>query len=793
MPWRKTMSDDELEIEKQALALLEQILGIAPEGRDAWLADNLPDDPAVEARLRKLLRSAGVADGLIETGGLGAMSDWESPPERVGAYAIEEQIGEGGMGAVFRGRRDAGDFDHEVAIKLIRPGALTDALIERFERERQTLAGLSHPNIARLYDGGTTDDGNPYIIMEYIEGMPIVKWADAQRLDLDARMALFETVCAAVRFAHQNLIVHRDLTPSNVLVTPEGEPKLIDFGIAKPPALEEDQGGNTKGSLTGLSLTPGFAAPERISGAPTTTLTDIYSLGKLLKLLVVRWAEDGDIAAIIAKATADDPDERYLSTDALLDDVQRFRSGRAVAARGGGRGYVLRKFVGRQKFAVAAVAAIVLLLVGGLTASLIGFGQARTAQAEAEARFGEVREMANTLLFDIYDSAESVPGTTATRRMLAETGQRYLDALAADPNAPLDVRLEAGRGYARLADVMGGVGGGNLGLRDQALANYERADEILTALFEANGANEEVALALADLRYERAVTMAHITDEYERGIAFARSIGPILDRECENRNQCVLLRAQAFVVEGENLHWMERPDDAIARYDRALAAIEDLHPDFRRTEEAVRAEARAYFLKSRAFYAQEDFEETVRQAEIAARLLIDAEERGLSSPGLERDLAGVEFVRGGTLNDLERTAEALPALNRAYAIMGRLVAADPEDMGSLRLLAVAGGMRALTLASAGDYELAIAGGLAALEIRRRLSSQHPDQVGFFRDVAIQYRDMGDIYDRAGRRRDACRYWRSAIEQFDALDRRWELSDFDRNFAYAQASESLNGC
>lgn len=787
------MSDDEIEIEKQALAVLEQVLAVPQSQREAWLKDNAPDDPQVEARLRKLLESAGVADGLIETGGMGSMADWDNPPERIGAYAIEEQIGEGGMGAVFRGRRDAGDFEHEVAIKLIRPGALTEALIERFERERQTLAGLSHPHIARLYDGGTTEEGDPYIIMEYIEGMPIVKWADDNGLDLDARMALFENVCEAVRFAHQNLIVHRDLTPSNVLVTPEGEPKLIDFGIAKPPELEEDHAGNTKGSLSGLSLTPGFAAPERIAGAPTTTLTDIYSLGKLLKLLVVRWADDPDLAAIIAKATADDPDARYLSTDALLDDVQRFRSDRPVTARNGGRAYLLGKFVSRQKFAVGAVAAIVLLLVGGLTASLIGFGQARVAQAEAEARFGEVREMANTLLFDIYDSAESVPGTTATRRMLAETGQRYLDALAADPDAPVDVRLEAGRGYARLADVMGGAGGGNLGLRDQALANYERADDILTALYEEHAANEEVALALANLRSQRAMTMAHITDDYERGIEFARSIGSILDRECDDSDRCTLVRAQAFIVEGENLHWQERPDDALVRYDRALAEIEGLSSDFRGTEEAVRAEARAYFLKSRAFYAQEDFDETVRQAGIAARLLIDLQDRGISSPAVERDLAGVEFVRGGTLNDLGRAREALPALNRAYSIMRRLVEADNEDMGSLRLLAVAGGQRALTLASAGDYGQAIEGGQAALEIRQRLSRENSDQVGFFRDVAIQLKDLGDIYDRAGRRAESCRYWRRSIEQFDALDRRWELSDFDRNYAYAQAQEALETC
>ncbi|MGP1282134.1 MAG: protein kinase domain-containing protein [Parasphingopyxis sp.] len=793
MRWGTTMPNDELEIEKRALALLERILALPEDEREDWLNANRPDDPAVETRLRKLLKSENVAGGLIETGGMGAMSDWESPPERVGAYAIEEQIGEGGMGAIFRGRRDAGDFDHEVAIKLIRPGALTDALIERFERERQTLAGLSHPHIARLYDGGTTNDGNPYIIMEYIEGMPIVKWADAQRLDLDARMALFETVCEAVRFAHQNLIVHRDLTPSNVLVTPEGEPKLIDFGIAKPPEFKEAEAGNTKGSLTGLSLTPGFAAPERISGAPTTTLTDIYSLGKLLKLLAVRWADDGDIAAIIAKATADDPDERYLSTDALLDDVKRFRSVRPLAARGGGRRYLLGKFYQRNRAPVIAGALTVIVLIGALLGTLYAYNQAERERARAERSFAATREIATTMLFDVYDAVDAVPGSTVARELLASTAQRYLDALSREPGASVDVRLEVGRGYIRLADVMGGIGGGTLGQREEAMENYRRADELLTALLAEHPDNEAVALALAEARTARSDTTVMFTDEVDQGREFAVHARSVLDRECEDADACALQRARTYVAEAHNLYWAEELDEAIAATGSAIAELDSLSPRIREGEAAVRARAGAYRVKGDALYHLDDVEGSVRELGVASRLLREGIARGLDSADMQRDLAVVEWTRGGSLDEAGRQDEAIEALNRSYRISQRLVEADPDDRGGFRFLAVIGGQRALTLSSAGRFQEAIAGANASLAVRRQLSDEQPDEQGFFRDVAIQLNGLGDIYQRAGQRAQACRYYRETVMQFDALAERWGMTDFDRNDTYARAREALRSC
>ena len=778
-------------VEREAMALLERMLEHPEGARRSWLGSQTNADPRVARRAGQLLDTLERAGGRLATGAAQDDAAMMTPPRRVGAYKILELLGQGGMGAVFRARRDAGDFEHEVAIKLIRPGVLSDGLIERFEHERQILAKLVHPNIARLYDGGTTEDGGPFIVMEYIEGTPITDWVEAKALVLDERLTLFRLACGGVSHAHQNLIIHRDLTPNNVLVTISGEPKIIDFGIARPQQPGESGDGDEQGAA-GLSLTPGFAAPERYTGAPATTLTDVYSLGKLLAELTAD-AQDADLRAIVEKATALKPDDRYPTANALSQDVERFRDGRPVEARPATRGYLIARFVARNRGAVLASLAAIVVLIAALVGMAIGFQRAQAAQAEAESRFQQVRAIANTLLFETYDAVDAVPGSTRARRLLASTAQHYLDALAGVPDAPFDLRLEAGRGYMRLADVMGGVGGGNLGLRDQALANYERADQLLTGLHEERPDNRDVALALADLRYARSNTMVHLEENMERGLAFARSIAPILDRACRAGDACTLRRAQAHVAEGQNLYWLERFDAAIAALDRGISALGGMASDARRAERAVRLEALAHRFKGDTVYYQEDVPGSVRQYDIAARLLREALDRGLDNPDIRRDLAIVEWTRGGSLDEMGRERDGVAALDRAYAIMETLVESDPDDAGSLRLLAVIGGQRGLTLSSAGRYREAILAAEASLAIRSRLSDMQPDQSGFFRDVAIQLNGLGDIHQRAGNRDEACRYRRAAIARFDRLAARWGMSDFDRNDTYARARQAVQSC
>ena len=253
------MTDRKNDIESKALALLEQALDQPQKARRDFVRKATVGNEALKARVLSLLKLDSQNTIKFLTGhAVFEGEEQDISNTDIGSYRITELIGKGGMGAVYKAERRTGDFNHDVAIKLIRPGALSEPLVDRFARERQTLADFSHPNIARLFDGGTKDDGAPYIIMEYIDGLPIIEWAGQNQLDIKARLGLFKDACTAVGYAHQNLIVHRDITPTNVLVTQDGIVKLIDFGIAKPnrkDALSTE----ASHSLADLSFTSGFA------------------------------------------------------------------------------------------------------------------------------------------------------------------------------------------------------------------------------------------------------------------------------------------------------------------------------------------------------------------------------------------------------------------------------------------------------------------------------------------------------------------------------------------------------
>lgn len=407
---------DDLERERRALALFEALVDIPSPDRDAWISEHIVGDTALEARVRALMAADERAN--MRTAGAWFAADDEDGtlPDRIAAYRITARIGQGGMGSVYRGERDSGDFAHVVAIKVIKPGLLSDALGERFRSERQTLAQLSHPNIAQLFDGGELPDGAPYIVMEYVDGLSLQNWVEQEKPDRAARLRLFSAICSAIGFAHRSLIVHRDITPSNVLVTRDGAVKLIDFGIAKAPDVPDTAMPSGSASVASLSLTPGYAAPERMTSASVSTAADIFSLGKLLRWLVPQ--RDAELDAVIARATAAEPNDRYPTAEALAEDVAAWAEGRPVSAMDGGRGYVLRKFVARNRWPMGAAVLALVLLIGTLVYALI-------ARAEAEARFNETRGIAKALLFDVFDTVSKVPGSTEARHQLCASGRRH--------------------------------------------------------------------------------------------------------------------------------------------------------------------------------------------------------------------------------------------------------------------------------------------------------------------------------------------------------------------------------
>jgi len=381
----------------------------------------------------------------------------------IGAYKISSLIAEGGMGRVYLGVRTDNEFSQKVAIKLIKHESKSSYMLQRFQNERQTLANLNHPYIANLLDGGTTEDGVPYFIMEYIDGKPLIEYCDENRLTIDERLLLFQKICSAVNYAHKNLVVHRDLKPSNILITKDGNPKLLDFGIAK--ILKEDSTSNISDqTVTKVwNFTPDYASPEQIKGEKITTSTDIYSLGVVLyKLLtghhpyniksylpaeitkivcetntekpstIVRTAQKmkssgkeitnlspediskarkesveklskkltGDLDNIILMAMRKDPERRYSSVEQFSEDIRRHLEGLPIIARKNSMGYKSRKFFERHRAGVITAFIFLLIIIAGITEIII---QSNSAAKERDKAIVEAKkaERINTFLQDI--------------------------------------------------------------------------------------------------------------------------------------------------------------------------------------------------------------------------------------------------------------------------------------------------------------------------------------------------------------------------------------------------------
>jgi len=416
---------------------------------------------------------------------------------RIGAYELVRLIGEGGMGAVFEGVRADDQFRKRVALKFLRRGLEGDLAIRRFRYERQILANLEHPHIATLLDGGVTDTGQPYIVMEYVDGTPITHAADAQRLDVRARIALLLQVCAAVQHAHSNLVVHRDLKPGNILVTRDGQVKLLDFGIAR--LLREAEGAEQLPPTIGgaLALTPEYASPEQLRGASVGTPSDVYSLGvvacELLtgrrpfdlrdRLLVEvqaivcthpaptpsslvdlaaaggarrRRQVEGDLDAILLQALRTEPDRRYATAAQLADDLRRVLDGEPVAARRDALTYRVGKFLRRRRLEVAALGVVFLSLLGGVVVS----SRAAT-RAERDQR---VAEEANRFLSTMLAATDpGYQGTDVTVRDMLAQAARDVETEALSPEVEAQVRHTLGQTYY------------DLGLYDSATVHVERA------------------------------------------------------------------------------------------------------------------------------------------------------------------------------------------------------------------------------------------------------------------------------------------------------------------------------
>jgi serine/threonine-protein kinase len=516
---------------QQIEALFDEALDLDAEARRVLLDRACADDPDLRREVKSLLQADAASPAFLNA----AAADYAAPmlPDlldeldgeqmgrSVGAYRLVRKIGHGGMGRVFLAERADGQFEQQVALKLIRAELTSEALRRRFLQERQILARLQHPGIARLLDGGTTDAGQPFLVIDYVKGQPIHTYCDTQKLSITARLQLFGKVCEAVQYAHNNLVVHRDLKPSNILVTDTGQVKLLDFGIAK--LLEgDDEEALTR---TGLpAMTPEYAAPEQVRRGSITTATDVYSLGVILYELLsghrpyqvkalspadvervicktepprpstaasqteelashdgeprivtpeivsrVRSTQPerlqrrliGDLDMIVVKALAKEPERRYATAAQLGQDLKRHLAGLPVEARGDTLGYRLRKFVRRHRWGVAVAAAFVVLLTGYAVTVTVQSRKVKQALAQARLEADKSAEVTRFMmgLFESNDPSESLGDTLNVRDVLAR-GVERIESLDQQPEV-----------QGQMLDVVGQV--------YQSLGEYDTAQALL--------------------------------------------------------------------------------------------------------------------------------------------------------------------------------------------------------------------------------------------------------------------------------------------------------------------------
>ena len=611
-----------------------------------------------------------------------------------GAYRLIRLLGQGGMGAVYLGVRQDGELQQTVAIKLLNAGEHRPAWRDRFLKERQLLASLNYPSIVHVLDAGHTTDGRPYLVMEYVEGVSID--VHAATLDLRERLLLFLSVCEGVSHAHRRLIIHRDLKPSNILVDATGQPKLLDFGIAR---ILDDAGDATR--TVERLLTPNYASPEQLRGASQTTATDVYSLGAVLyKILtgrsphqsdthtsqvvdVIAGAKEipapsrlnpklpADLDYILRKALRMEPEERYASVDAFANDVRALLESRPVEARSGDTWYRTRKFLRRYWVPVVAATVVIASLSTGLYI-------ANRERLVAEQRFGQLRQL-STKVFDLDNTIRELPGATQARQNLVAASLEYLEGLSAAAPEDLDLAREIGQGYWRVGRIQGVPSVLNLGERAQAETSLKKAaafiDRVLAArpkdrsalYFSARIANERMILARDDYRYADA--RAHANDSARRLDAFLR-LGGAQDSE----RAAVAILYGNIAVNHVTMHLYE---EAIPYARRELELAESVP--------SARIPVDVGLISVANAMRQGDLDRALQAFEEARR----ATESGVFPSELARnnELYGILTREGLILGgdgevNLGRPADAIQAFERALDLAEDVARQDPKDAKS---------------------------------------------------------------------------------------------------------------
>ncbi len=726
--------------------------------RAAFLQLSCNGEESLRCEVESLLYYGMRADKFIETPALELAAESFANQDadgrtmlgrRIGQYELVTKLGSGGMGEVYRGVRADDQFEKQVAIKLIRQGYDTALIVRRFRNERQILAGLEHPNIASLLDGGTTEDGLPFFVMELVEGQPIDRYCATHKLDIRERLKLFRSVCEAVQYAHQNLVVHRDLKPQNILVTAQGVPKLLDFGIGKLLNSSQPQPGGDRTVTLLPIMTPDYASPEQVRNEAITTATDVYSLGAILYVLltgrrpyrvnttslnemvtaicstepdrpstaVIHRSDDedraaspsssdasssiefsqenaeklrrelsGDLDNIILKALRKEPALRYVSVDQLSEDIRRYLEGLPVNAASGTLQYRARKFVRRHQAGVTAAILIAIGLIAGATVIVREARIARFQQRRAERRFQDVRALANSLMFDVHDAIKDLPGATKARKLLVDRALHYLDSLASDEGNDVSLQKELATAYEKVGDVQGDPYSANLGDITGALASYKKALAIRESI-ERSGDHSEDAEQFLAADYHRLGLISNSRGDCPGAMEYFRKAFTIKERVLNPSPESQESLAGEYFSMGQCQSFTRDYQGALDSYRKAAKIRETIV--FSSPELQANMQTRlagTYGYMAGAFSKLGDFDQAISMQTKAMAILKSLSQADPGNVTYTHYIGESYYWTGYYEQKKNELPAALANLQQALAGFQRISAADPAEVRARRYI-----------------------------------------------------------------------------------------------------------
>jgi eukaryotic-like serine/threonine-protein kinase len=765
--------------------LLDEALDLDVAHRAAFVERASAGNTTLRDELLSLLAAAQDDNDLLDKPPAGLLLDamnarteqaWIG--QRLGPYAIVSLIARGGMGEVYRAERVDGQYEQHVAIKLLRGGFDSAMAVSRFKTERQILASLDHPNLAKVLDGGVSADGMPYFVMELVAGEPIDAYCDRVGLSIVQRLQLFRTVCQVVHYAHQKGVVHRDLKAGNILVTLEGVVKLVDFGIAK--RVQSPSEGATVGEATATAqraLTPGYASPEQLHGDAITPASDIYSLGVVLYRLLTRVspyrvaAEDsyalaraiceeeptlpsaavasaggganarslkrqlrGDLDAVVLMALRKEPARRYASAEALADDVFRHLEGLPVQARHGAWSYRAGRFLLRHRAVVGATLLTNLALLVALVLVSHQTYQATLERQRAQRHFDSVRQLAQVFIFDIDDAISTLPGSTPARQLVVKKALGYLEQLSSESSDDETLQVQLASGYRKVGDIQGRPHAANLADPKGAMVSYDKGAALLQALLAKAGAKGRLKANYHAAQYELAL------------LNMRRGTLRILFSQFKEAD-VVLSAAEGTARE------LTQAVPGDVTYQLLLAQV--------------------YAQQSRSQFYAGDHPSHVKTSALAMQQLEAVVARIPEDRDAGLSLANHHATRGEYLmaqreTSPEQARQALHAFRQGLALSTKFHEREPDNTALARMVAIGHNRIAWTLLRSGDAQQAALEYRKSVDLASVLSAKAPRETQFKADQARAGSDLSKALLIHGDMNGSAQAAKAALAIFEGL-------------------------